>query len=307
MVKEKSGILEGEQYFAAIFFEEISLVCKMYNTTRHSLSSRCFSLICPYSGLIRVIDNMKTWNVEFLKPNTDIPTKVRRALIVLNQPFSFALFHRLWSSSEWHCCADGGANRMYDLLDNTQRLLYLPHLIKGDLDSLRDDVKEYYAARGVPIVHDHDQNSTDLMKSVVSLEERERLEGGLGTYELLILGGLTGRLDQTFHTLSFLHKLRKTRDKVFVVTDDNVGWVLDSGEHMIKIDHSRLGKTCGLLPVGIESTVLTTSGLEWNLSDSLSSIDGLVSTSNHLVPGQDVWIKTTKPIWWTVELGQIQD
>ncbi|KIL64470.1 hypothetical protein M378DRAFT_178795 [Amanita muscaria Koide BX008] len=264
---------------------------------------------------------MKTWNVEFLKPST---TKVRRALIVLNQPFSFALLHRLWRSSEWHCCADGGANRLYDLLDNTQRLLYLPHLIKGDLDSLRDDVAEYYGAKGVHIVHDRDQNSTDLMKSVVSLEQRERLEGGLGTYELLILGGLTGRLDQTFHTLSVLHKLRKTRDKAFAVTDDNVGWVLDSGEHMIKIDHSRLGKTCGLLPVGIESTVLTTSGLEWNLcmdtsypcpltrveslaADSLSSIDGLVSTSNHLVPGQNVWIKTTKPIWWTVELGQILD
>jgi thiamine pyrophosphokinase len=33
-----------------------------------------------------------------------------------------------------------------------------------------------------------------------------------------------------------------------------------------------------------------------------SSFDGLMSTSNHLVPGQNVWIKTTHPIWWTVEL-----
>lgn len=49
----------------------------------------------------------------------------------------------------------------------------------------------------------------------------------LQQYDIIVLGGLTGRLDQTIHTLSYLHKLRKTRKKVFVVTDDNVGWVLD--------------------------------------------------------------------------------
>jgi thiamine pyrophosphokinase len=112
---------------------------------------------------------------------------------------------------------------------------------------------------------------------------------------------------------------------VYAITDDNVGWVLDSvnlssllpypqnvshldvqGEHHIHIDHSLLGLTCGLLPVGIDETVLSTKGLEWNLTDQSSSFDGLVSTSNHLVPGQDeVWIKTSKPIWWTAELRSL--
>lgn len=102
-------------------------------------------------------------------------------------------------------------------------------------------------------------------------------------YEIVILGGLAGRLDQTIHTLSYLHKLRKVRDRVYAVTDDNVGWVLDSvrpvfrgklashcfiqGEHHIEIDHSVLGVTCGLLPVGIDSTVLSTCGLKWDLSE----------------------------------------
>jgi len=106
-----------------------------------------------------------------------------------------------------------------------------------------------------------------------------------------------------FTPFSYVHKLRKDRNRVFVVTDDNVGWVLDSGEHEIEIDHEVLGQTCGLLPVGIDYTVLSTSGLKWNLTDHPSSFDGLVSTSNHLVPTEPiVWIKTTKPIWWTVEL-----
>ena len=83
-----------------------------------------------------------------------------------------------------------------------------------------------------------------------------------------------------------------------------------------------MGPTCGLLPVGIDETILSTRGLEWdlseyhkihyaykNLSDSAylantpSSFEGLVSTSNHII-GSEVWIRTTKPIWWGVTLKE---
>ena len=92
------------------------------------------------------------------------------------------------------------------------------------------------------------------------------------------------------------------------------------GEHDIHINHNALGKTCGLLPVGIASTILTVRGLEWNLSafirlatlallkclpaaDTPSSFDGLISTSNHLLPEERiVYVKTTEPIFWTAEL-----
>jgi thiamine pyrophosphokinase len=46
-------------------------------------------------------------------------------------------------------------------------------------------------------------------------------------YDIVLLGGLSGRLDQTVHTLSYLHKLRNSGRRIFAVTDDNVGWVLD--------------------------------------------------------------------------------
>ncbi|KDR76321.1 hypothetical protein GALMADRAFT_475862 [Galerina marginata CBS 339.88] len=245
--------------------------------------------------------NNNSWNVNFLngRPEAGDP---KRALVILNQPFSFPLLQRLWSSTQWHCCADGGANRLFDSLDPQDRIKFVPHLIKGDLDSIRSDVREFYKVLDVTIVQDHDQDATDLMKCVSALEEKEKLEHSQ-QYHIILLGGLTGRLDQTIHTLSYLHKLRKTRKRVFAVTDENIGWVLDSGEHRIEIDHNLLGQTCGLLPVGIDHTVLSTSGLRWNLTEHVSSFDGLVSTSNHLVPDEKVvWIKTSKPIWWTVEL-----
>jgi len=178
----------------------------------------------------------------------------------------------------------------------------LPDLIKGDLDSIREDVKEYYLSKGVPVVHDEDQNSTDLMKCVSSLSDLESQTVGV-QHEIVFLGGLSGRLDQTVHTLSYLHKLRKLRKSVFAITDDNVGWVLDSGEHEIYVNHKTLGPTCGLLPVGISSTTLTTRGLRWNLTDQSSHFGGVVSTSNHLVPEEPiVYVNTTEPIWWTAEL-----
>jgi len=156
--------------------------------------------------------------------------------------------------------------------------------------------------KSVKIERDEDQYSTDLMKCVSSLSDKERQEGG-AQHDIIILGGLSGRLDQTIHTLSYLHKLRKFRERAFVITNESVAWVLDSGEHEIEINHAVLGPTCGLLPVGIDSTVLTTTGLRWNLTEHESSFDGLMSTSNHLQPEQPVvCVKTTKPICWTVEL-----
>ncbi|KAI6140674.1 thiamine pyrophosphokinase [Pisolithus tinctorius] len=241
------------------------------------------------------------WDVSFLNPSIPSTPPVARGLIILNQPFSRNLLDILWNACSWHCCADGGANRLFDLLQDDHRCSYVPNVIKGDLDSLRADVQDYYTSKGVPVVRDHDQNSTDLMKCVQSIQEKEKLENR--EYEIIILGGLSGRLDQTVHTLSYLHKLRRTRKKVFVVTDDNIAWVLDEGRHRIRIDHDILGPTCGLLPVGVESTILTTTGLRWNLTEAESSLDGLVSTSNHLVPEEKfVTVNTSRPIWWCAEL-----
>ncbi|KAI0649262.1 thiamine pyrophosphokinase [Trametes meyenii] len=248
------------------------------------------------------------WEVSFLDP-----LRVHRnALIILNQPFSFPLLHRVWHSSRWHACADGGANRLHDLLKDhdgkDKRHLYTPDLIKGDLDSLRDDVRAYYSAQGVRIVYDADQDSTDLMKCIGALVEDERAERHVEQNTIVILGGLSGRLDQTVHTLSLVHKLRRSRRRTFVITDDNVAWLLDAGEHRIQVDHALFGPTCGLLPVGIDSTILTTTGLRWNLTEHPSSFDGMVSTSNHLLPEEPVVsVRTTKPIWWTMELRPLTE
>lgn len=103
------------------------------------------------------------------------------ALVILNTPIKAArndgggklsgVLGSLWEASSYRICADGGANRLYDSTvaaraagsaepDSGAR--YVPDLITGDLDSLRQDVREYYEARGASVVRVEDQDFHDL-------------------------------------------------------------------------------------------------------------------------------------------------
>lgn len=236
------------------------------------------------------------WNTDFVL-STGASSASTRALILLNQPFSLQILSVLWSATSWHACADGGANRLHDLARTRQNGLELfkPDIVRGDLDSLRPDVRDAFTALNVPIERDPDQYATDLMKCLSVVPDH--------ITEVVLLGGLSGRLDQTVHVLALLHRLRHERRRIFAITDDSLAWVLDAGEHEISLPwpDGPLGPTCGILPVGVASATLTTEGLEWNLSDAPSSFDGLVSTSNHIAAAT-VRVRTSAPVWWTVEV-----
>jgi thiamine pyrophosphokinase len=65
------------------------------------------------------MSSKRTWNVRFLDGK---PSDAKYALIILNQPFTKPLINRLWGATQWRCCADGGANRLYDTFqDDTER------------------------------------------------------------------------------------------------------------------------------------------------------------------------------------------
>ncbi|KAH8551391.1 thiamine pyrophosphokinase [Umbelopsis sp. PMI_123] len=231
------------------------------------------------------------------------------ALIILNQKLNrMDVFKKLWSGASYRFCADGGANRLYDAFvdDLELREKYLPHAIHGDLDSLRKDVRDYYQSKKVEISQDHDQNSTDFMKCISLLRKNEENNNKIGIntkYDIVAFPALGGRFDQTIASINQLYFLKDdTNRQTLLVSDENLTILLDKGKHRIECNRQIEGPTCGIMPLG-GPIILTTHGLQWDLTDYPCHFGGMVSTSN-LLASDVVEIETDKPVVWTVELKE---
>ncbi|KAF9146899.1 hypothetical protein BGX30_005109 [Mortierella sp. GBA39] len=251
------------------------------------------------------------------------------ALIILNQPILIhrTLFNNVWQNATYRFCADGGANRLYDLLKtDEERSKFLPDYIRGDLDSLRDSVKNYYQSQGVPVERNGDEYSTDFMKCVELVRARDPSPSSLTTTAgstvpaitseapdhrtleerqasnlgIVALGGTGGRFDQSMSSIHHLYILNQERH-VTLVSDESIVVVLGAGMHEITCNLDIEGPSCGIIPVGSTEAILTTTGLKWDIEDWKTSFGTQISTSNALV-GSKVTIKTNAPVVWTTEL-----
>lgn len=118
--------------------------------------------------------------------------------IVLNRPLESSIVARVCRFTDVWICADGGANRLFDI---RHEIALTPRVIVGDLDSLKANVRAHYENLGTEIVHETGQDDTDLEKSIVllfargffdSVEEASKRKTRL---RIFILGGFGGRLD----------------------------------------------------------------------------------------------------------------
>tara|TARA_R110002003_G_scaffold626_2_gene20875 strand:+ start:8415 stop:9248 length:834 start_codon:yes stop_codon:yes gene_type:complete len=241
-------------------------------------------------------------------------------LLILNQPIAhFDAFARLWRHTGYRVCADGGANRLFDMFEGelaVQRECYvgrpnhdwttvidmtqLPDVIHGDLDSLRDDVRAYYAAHGVDVSQDHDQYSTDFGKTMNKISSRGPWSS---RKDVLILGTLAGRVDQG---LGLLHEMIREETKhpglrLWLFSESSLSFILSSQHNTIRaLQSSKLfTENVGLVPVW-GPAVITTAGLEWDVDKWPTSMGSQVSTSNH-VKADEVRVETDAPILFTIE------
>lgn len=84
---------------------------------------------------------------EFLLPTCAYHTKEGYSyhLVILNSAsYSAKLTTAIWDNCKLRICADGGANRLFDSLTETEREKYIPSYIIGDLDSARNEVVQFY-------------------------------------------------------------------------------------------------------------------------------------------------------------------
>ena len=248
----------------------------------------------------------------FLIDNDAYDTKT--ALIILNSPIRnppSPLFDKLWDMANFRICADGGANRLFDA--TTGNAYYTPDLIRGDLDSLRQDVRDYYSDKRVRIEKDPCQDTNDLDKCL-QIVSKEWLEGNGPDHRICMYGAFGGRFDQEMASIQSLYKWKDVfQSKLFLYDDYTSAFLLSEGvNHEIRLPFhgERIpteadigdGPTCGLIPMGSKCESIKTTGLKWDLhGDVPLEFGGLVSTSNRLMEAV-VTVQATHPLVFTAEI-----
>lgn len=176
----------------------------------------------------------------------------------------------------------------------------MPDTVHGDLDSLRDDVRDYYTAHGVQVSQDRDQESTDFGKTMQKISSRV---SSTALQDVVILGTLGGRVDQG---LGMLHEMIREETKhpnlrLWLFSESSLSFILRSRHNLIRgLQTSKLfTENVGLVPI-YGPAVITTTGLEWDVQEWATHIGGKVSTSNH-VKADNVHVETNAPILFTVE------
>lgn len=165
-------------------------------------------------------------------------------------------------------CADGGANLAY-------RFEIQPNFIIGDLDSIEKNVKDFFERKGVEIIHDSDQNSTDIEKSIKFLIR-------LGYTSVDIISAIGDRIDHNLGNLSVLvnyHRRARLR-----IIDKGIEILFASGKFLLKVNK---GDIISLIPFGKKVFISKTIGLKFKLENESLIFSGRgisnIATANRIL------------------------
>nr|XP_027126672.1 thiamine pyrophosphokinase 1-like [Coffea arabica] len=228
------------------------------------------------------------------------------ALIILNQRLP-RMTPLLWSHAQLRVCADGGANRLFDELPKffpqddavAVRKKYKPDVIKGDMDSVRTEVVDFYSNLGTAIIDaSYDQDTTDLHKCVIYIHGLS--DPQKSNLYILVVGALGGRFDHEIGNINVLYHFSSMR--IILLNDDCLIQLLPgTHHHEIHINPSIEGPHCGLAPFGMPSQSTTTTGLQWDLRNTEMKFGGLISTSN-TAKGEIVTVCSDSDLIWTISI-----
>mmetsp|Transcript_4602 Transcript_4602/g.7777 ORF Transcript_4602/g.7777 Transcript_4602/m.7777 type:complete len:279 (-) Transcript_4602:246-1082(-) len=235
-------------------------------------------------------------------------SQLKIAVVLLNvdhnrrdapQSLQNVLLGQLWCRAEVRICADGAANRLHDSLGEHERSSMLPDLIRGDLDSLRSDVAQYYQARGVLVEHEPDQDSHDFDKCLSWLQRRQHEESA--PFSVVVFGAFGGRLDQMMANINMVYRYRSF-ERFLLLSEHSLAFLLPPGRNIIEPNLNVENGSCGLIPLGGRCDHISSSGLRWNLNGNQSlEFGSLVSSSNEIASAR-VTVENSEPVLWTSNL-----
>lgn len=275
------------------------------NTIEHALPN--------YTHNNRIFDSVSEQqaptNCSHLAQGSTAPTQSKPliALIVLNNTLD-SLFPLLYNLSTIHIFADGGCNRVYDTYAG-ERSRYLPDVIVGDLDSVRDEVIEYYKTEHhIPVLQDQDNYATDFHKSLHYLTTTYTIQQ-CHTMIVLVHNGIGGRFDQQMGCIHTLYRYEQYFQRLLLVSLGNLVEVLRAGYHTINLSQLYEPSTithCGLFTLHGSVKNVSTKGLEWNLEhQTVGWKDNEMMSYCNLIAddAREVVIECEDAVVWTTELG----
>lgn len=200
---------------------------------------------------------------------------------------------------------DGGTNRWLDWLkhNNLQDKLPHPTLITGDMDSCQEDSIKFFSDSKV--IQTPDQNATDFSKSLRVLKpymQEMKLSCVVAICET------SGRIDQIMANINTLYLNQKESEHypVYILSSNSLSWLLLPGDNEIHIPEYLRNYWCSLVPFQ-HPTVVSSSGLRWNLNQTTLEFGGIVSTSNTYEANSErnVHVSTNKALLWSMGISGI--
>jgi thiamine pyrophosphokinase len=160
--------------------------------------------------------------------------------------------------------ADGGTR-------HALALGLMPNVIVGDLDSLPPDF-EPSTFNGEIVLYPKDKNETDLELAI-----QHALT--LKPEQIIILGALGGRLDQTLGNIALINDLRSATCNLKL--DDGIEEVFFCRDY-VEVNGTS-GDTVSLIPWQGEVTGVVTTGLKWPLQNEILYPQKTRGISNEMI------------------------
>lgn len=162
--------------------------------------------------------------------------------------------------------ADGGSNHL-------ARLGIVPHVLIGDLDSTPPEMVAQLRQQGTAVFqHPRDKNETDLELALHYAATQ------FPQAEILLLGVLGGRLDQTLANILLLAHPMLAGRVVRLVDEVQSAWLVTDFTEIV----GHVGDTVSLIPLGGAVHVDHTTHLRWPLQDEWLHFGPARGVSNQL-------------------------
>ncbi|XP_066141686.1 thiamin pyrophosphokinase 1 [Euwallacea fornicatus] len=260
----------------------------------------------------KIEKNCTTWT-----PCEDIFENFRSkdyAIMVLNCQLNLNVDHRylvnLWTHAKIRVTVDGGTSRWLNWLQAHEcedSYIFSPNLITGDLDSLSEEVLDYFVERNSKIIKTPNQHETDFTKALKEMHTHCQNEG-IEIDMVFVLGDTSGRFDQIIANINTMYKALSFMStiKIFQIATNSLTFLLSPGNHRISIPKTLRDKEgwCALIPLGAPC-IASTTGLKWNLDKTQLEFGGMVSTSNTYSDEAFATISTDGFLTWSMGIEAI--